>query len=244
MGLPLIVGNAAIAMAPVLAVFGLMVSKRPQLIIMVIIAGFFWLNAAWLSTWPGLIPGVLDNSGSHAWLLLLPSVIMQFLVRYAYFRTYRRLEKGVIDMFGGVRVLPMDDLTSALAAGVGFAGMYVLVMYGGILQYAGGLATLVAPQCGMSLFLLNSMTAYLFAILHLLWMLLAFDAFRRTSRLQYAIILASHLLASAVTLFNDAPGGCALALPLLAVITLAVAANTYWVMRSKQYMRALVPAHA
>lgn len=77
--------------------------------------------------------------------------------------------------------------------------MHSIIMYGSILGSTTGDAALYVDTCsGMSMFTLSAMSALLFQVLHLFLMVLAFDAFRRQSKLLWARVVGLHLLASSV----------------------------------------------
>ena len=133
-----------------------------------------------------------------------------------------------------------NRLFASLAIGVGSGAMYVLLMYTSLLWEATGPATLFSKACaGTDLFTIGALYALAFSLLHVMWSVVAFDAFRqlrsRTGTLQFAGVVVSHLAASLVSLFNASPGGnCVVGLlgvyvvfSLTAVATVRIVLKTY-----------------
>lgn len=57
-------------------------------------------------------------------------------------------------------VFPLSDISSSIAAGVGFAFVNGLIMFGGVLSQAIGIGSLVSETCSqMSLFVLSGKLA-------------------------------------------------------------------------------------
>ena len=92
---------------------------------------------------------------------------------------------------------PMVDFYSALAGAVGFGGINALLIYGSVIAEAAGPGTLFTPHCeAMSVFVVASVYAFLWSLLHPLLMLIAFDGFRRRIPIVFMAAGVLHLLAA------------------------------------------------
>ena len=128
MGFLLFTGCGLVAFGPSVAFLVLVVSRRSQLVIVMVSSAFAWLLAVLLSA---LLWKLLPPATAVA-IPLVASVLIQEAVRFAFVKGYSRAEQGVA-LMAAASVLPFNDLSSSLAAGLGFGGMYALIMYGGVL---------------------------------------------------------------------------------------------------------------
>ena len=122
-------------------------------------------------------------------------------MRFAFYALYRKAERVLKPR--ATHSANGDLLAAALATGVGSGGMYVLLLFTSLLWQAAGPGALFARACpGVDLFQLNALHALAFSLLHVLWSMLAFDAFRqlatRRGRLQFAGVCLSHVVARLV----------------------------------------------
>jgi hypothetical protein len=93
-------------------------------------------------------------------------------------------------------VFPLIDLYSAIAAGVGFGAMHSFMYYAPIIAHALGEGALFNPHCPQfSTFFSAAWTSLFFNIMHICWMILAFDAYRTLHPLKVGIVVALHAAA-------------------------------------------------
>ena len=103
-------------------------------------------------------------------------------------------------------VFPLIDLYSAIAAGVGFGAMHSFMYYAIIMSYAIGDGALFNPHCPhFSTFFSAAWTALFFNILHICWMILAFDSYRTMNMFKVGLIVALHAAAGGFVRTHDTP---------------------------------------
>jgi hypothetical protein len=231
-------GAAMIVFSPSIAVLMLLLARRAQLMILTILAAFFWLVAALVAA---LFWRILPDD--TAVLMAAVGVIVQEMGRFALVSVYRRTEKIIIAVsaseesitssppFLGVAMrFPLNDWSSSLAAGVGFGTMHALIVFGSVLAASEGPATLYEGSCcGVPMLLLYAVLALAFVMLDVMLMCIVFHAERRGDRLMQCFVVGSHLAASFATLFNQVEEGCTISLPLLVLVVLVtvLALNRY-----------------
>ena len=92
---------------------------------------------------------------SHAATLVV-GAIGQEAFRGMYLLLYRKAEVALREMAPSNEPVPLNDLSSAIAAGLGYGVMSSVVMYGSLLATSVGSAVLYSDQCSeMSLFLMS-----------------------------------------------------------------------------------------
>lgn len=174
----------------------------------------------------------------YLWWHVLIGVALQEASRCAFFALYALATKKVLavaDASPNLSLQPLNDLSSALAAGIGFGTMQVVVNYGTVLTAAldsrGG-ATYYSASCsGMSLFIVSAATALCFFIMQVAWTVATFFALRRANIKKWgwlvAAVVAMHYAASLSTLFNTVDGGwgCAVSIPAAALLALLATAG-------------------
>mmetsp|Transcript_14751 Transcript_14751/g.41115 ORF Transcript_14751/g.41115 Transcript_14751/m.41115 type:complete len:342 (-) Transcript_14751:1016-2041(-) len=158
----LVLGSAAIGLAPFLCFFFQIVFPKPQLLIVSISAAFFYLLAASMASlcWFILDPTIGLES---AWSAIIPGVFFQFISRCLFVSTYHKVEDVIeasIEKFeeekqeeqersgsgnnsrsddqqSSVQVaknkLSLNDAACGIAAGVGFGGMHAILLFGSLL---------------------------------------------------------------------------------------------------------------
>ena len=125
--------------------------------------------------------------------------------------------------------LELNDWACGLAAGTGFGGMHAIMLFGTLLASEAGMeGTLYQPSCkGMPSLVNSALLAFFFSILDFVLMFLTFYGVRRQQSLdqgQYKsssalfISMLFHALASFATVINRSQNGCAVSLPLVALI--------------------------
>jgi len=226
-------GCAFVAFGTGVALFIMLISRKAQLIIVTISAAFFWLLALMIASlfWY-IIPPLQSTYGFYVPV----GVMIQEIVRLVFFRFYEKGERSFSGMSTNAVTFPLDDLSSATAAGLGFGFMQTLMFYGSIIGSAWGSGTLFSPWCSaMSVFVLSAWMAFCFLLLHVFLMIIAFDAYRRNSPHRALGVLCIHMLAALTTLFNRMDNGCEVSLPLEFVITIATGALMAFVIHRPGY---------
>lgn len=94
-------------------------------------------------------------------------------------------------------VFPLIDLYSSIAAGVGFGAMHSFMYYAVIIAHSLGPGALFNAHCPQfSTFFSAAWTALFFNILHICWMILAFDAYRTQFPLKVGVVAVLHAAAA------------------------------------------------
>lgn len=215
------------------AVFTVLIAKRVQLLIVTITAAFFWLLSLMLTA---LMWYLLTPLQTSFYVLLPVSVAMQEIARFFFFRLYSRLEQSFSVVSTNAIAFPMTDIYSSLAAGVGFAGMHGVLMYGTLISNSAGAGTLFADNCPQfSTFVVSSWLAAGFGILHMLLMVIALDGYRNKSTLKLGIVFILHLGANLLTLLNLYDGGCVLSIPLVFAVVIIAGALMFYIISRPTY---------
>lgn len=236
MGVSLFSSCLLIGYSPLFALFCLLIAKRPQLLIVTIVAAFFWLLAFLVSSivWY-IIPPFYSSSES-----LIPlSVIFVEISRYFYIKSFAKAEKSFSVVSINAIVFPMSDIYSSVASGVGFGSLHCFLYYGSLLSNSLGPAALFSSQCNFfSTFYIAAWNSFLFSLLHVFLMIIAFDAFRTRSLVKYCLMGFYHLSASLLTILNQIKGGCQYSFFLIGFIVILTATTAFIVARQPGYRSA------
>jgi gamma-secretase subunit APH-1 len=227
MGQFLLLGCGLIAYAPACSLLVLF-SKRPQLIIVALAAGFAWLFSSLLTS---IFWWFIHLSQHSVWpLIIIVSVFLQESLRYVFLLAYRKTESLIQRSSPhSNQAFPLNDLSSGLAAGVGFGLMHSLLLYGSVLASSGGSGVYFDDSCPtIPLVLVSALTSLAFFILDIIWMCLWFIAERYRSMTLASVITSLHLVAGLVTLTNINPSGCQVSLTLLLLIIIASLGLLSW----------------
>jgi len=223
MGVVLFLGCFLIAYTLPIFLFINIVTKRSQLVIITISAAFFWLLSVMVASAIWALVG--NNSKDLLPMAATIGVIFQEAGRYSFYRMYIAAEskiKVLTNNPGGPKlVLPLNDVSSALAAGIGVGGMNAVLFHGAVLASSTGRGTYYLDSCtGMNIFFTSAITALLYEVLHISLMHMGFVAFRKNSYGLMTIVVLVHLSASATTWLNTTSFdyGCAWSLSLLTII--------------------------
>ncbi|CAG8459390.1 7609_t:CDS:2 [Funneliformis caledonium] len=204
-------GCALTAYGPPLAIFFLTIAKDAQLVILMVSSAFFWLISilAASSIW-----FIAKSARTIDVITVLYSVLLQELFRWFFYKLISRAESGLI-LASTNPTSPYNRSSFAFVSGLGFGLMSGLVTY----------ITLLVNSIGPGV--LISITTCLFILLHITWMMLAFEGFSDPKRKYYYIIwvVLSHLGASYMTLFNESKieFGCVIGI-LINMVILTVSA--------------------
>lgn len=208
-------------------------SRRSSLLVLTITSAFVWLLSLFVTSliWLAIPPlrtthgftmtiGVLSAEGFRAGLLAL-------YVKWEH-AANRLLSRKSVPMF--------NDLTAAIAAGVGYGTMQTVMMYGGMLGGASSEATFYIPSCtAMSFFTATAITALFYNLLHVGLMIIALDAWRRRSWPRGVAVFALHFAFALISLSYDDAGGCTTVLPVLAALVVVTAWGAALVVRAPDY---------
>jgi len=229
----LLAGCVMVAFGVPATVFSIVILRKAQLVIICIIASFFWLVSFLVAS---LLWWMITPMQSEHWAVVLLGVVAQEISRFIFFQNYVKHE-NTFSVIGTNSVsYPLIDFYSALAAGVGFGGAYVVMVYGSILAFSSGPGTLFANSCpNFSTFVVSSWLSLAFSVLHMFLMIIAFDAYRRRSVPRTLGVICPHITASLLTLLNERSGGCVLSIPLIYLVVAAVGIYLFWVIRQTDY---------
>lgn len=240
MGFALFGGCFLIAYTLPIFLFVNIIAKRSQLVIISISAAFFWLLSVMLAS--ALWALVNDDSKTLLPVAATLGVIFQEAGRYGFFRMYTAAESKIKTLTSNPRgpqlKLSLNDVSSALAAGVGVGGMNAVIFHGAVLASSSGRGTYYLESCtGMNIFLTSALTALLYEVLHISLMHIGFIAFRKNSKGLITIVFLAHLVASATTWFNTTSFdyGCALSLSLLTVVVCLASAAAVLILQ-REYL--------
>ncbi|ORY97784.1 gamma-secretase subunit Aph-1 [Syncephalastrum racemosum] len=201
MALPTFFGCLLIAYGPLLGIFFLVIAPRPQWTLLMVASGFFCLLAI-------LISSVIWYFGrTTIFGTIAYSVTIQEVFRVAFWRLLKRTEVG-FNLVASNPTSPLNRHKMAFAAGYGYALMSALISYISPLVDSIGPGVLMCPSCpGATLFFVYAFTTSFFSLLHLAWMMLAFDALNTIStvqgKLKLAWVFVSHFAASFASSLNS-----------------------------------------
>eukprot|EP00727_Mastigamoeba_balamuthi_P010019 m51a1_g564 hypothetical protein (239) ;mRNA; f:501483-502679 len=197
-------GDLFISLSPVVALFFLVVIRDHRLTILTIGGAFFWMLGILLSSMWWYIVAPMQGK---AWFALLFSVAIQEAVRAAFVYLYMWVERRIEELRHD-KEFP-NRLLVSFSTGVGTANAYVLVMYLPVMWEAKGAATLFSSACpSSSLFSINAVLALEFSLLHVLMMVVAFEAYAERRVWLMITLFLTHYAASMLTLINSESGSC------------------------------------
>ncbi|KAG9400580.1 anterior pharynx defective 1 [Aphanomyces cochlioides] len=228
-------GSMLTAFAPITCLFMVVVAKRAQLVILTITAAFFYLLGLLVSAtlWT-IIPPLHDSIQATIPI----SIIIQEVFRYAFFQVYIRSEQAVKRVTTKQNQLPLNDLTSSFASGVGFALMRSLMLYGSVLAASmtgeGAAFTSTCPQ--LPLVYASALSTLALSLMDVALMVLAFEGYRKRSPGHIAAVVLIHLGSGLSNLVNLNEVGCQASIPLTYVAALlAVVAAIISVKRASSF---------
>ena len=234
--LPLLVGCGLLAFGPSIAFLWVVVSQRAQLVIIALSGAFFWLTAILLSALVWYLFFNLTGAPKLYGVIIPISVAIQEYMRYLLYVAYVKAETAIRKVTTPTATLPLHDITSSLAGGVGFGTMQGVIMYGSVLAASSGPSVLFSESCPhMPLVFLSAVTCLCFIVLHTMLMIAAFVSFRRQNRAGVGMICAAHLAASYITVINTVQDGCRASLPLLVILVTAVSAFVILRIRDRSF---------
>eukprot|EP01105_Mastigella_eilhardi_P006429 TRINITY_DN18007_c0_g1_i1.p1 TRINITY_DN18007_c0_g1~~TRINITY_DN18007_c0_g1_i1.p1 ORF type:complete len:264 (-),score=74.27 TRINITY_DN18007_c0_g1_i1:49-777(-) len=219
MTLTVFAGGLLVSLSPALALFTLVVCRDNQLLIFSIGGAFFWLCGILLaSLWWYVIP-----LHDMLWFAVLCSVFFQEAVR-ALSCFLMEIVDWKMEKHGLQHEVP-NRLLVSMAIGLGCAVVYVLVNYASLLSESTGPGALFSPSCpGMSLFMVSSLLAFEFLIMHIAFSVIAFESYRWRKWHYVAYLWVAHYSASFMTMLNDPKASCVGAILGVGVVMLATVA--------------------
>lgn len=231
MGFALFVGCFLVAFSVPVSVFVLLIAKKPTLVVTTIASSFFWLVSLVVSSiiWYIALQGM-------SWAMVPVSVVITELGRAVFIKLYAKAERSFSVVSTNAIAFPLTDFYSALAAGVGYSLIHCLLMYSVILSNALGPGTFFADTCPhFSTFVVTAWLSFSFGILHILLMIIAFDAFRRRSIVKCVILCLLHMAAACSVLNFMLDDGCIIGTGLAFVITCLAGLFTMYIVNQPTY---------
>jgi len=204
----LTLGCALLAFSPTLSLLLLFAYSKAQLVIIVTTSSFFQLLACLLAALLHLPFKSLSLGAQGIFVIIPTSVIAQALSRCAFVHCYHKVETVIEKSIqrheqlerqsqsnsnsnddndneepseSQQLKLELNDVSSGIAAGVGFAFFHTVMLYGTLLASENSrTGTLYQESCTMMPSIFNSaIMAFFFGILDMVWMLMTFYGMRR-----------------------------------------------------------------
>ncbi|KAL1915664.1 uncharacterized protein VTP21DRAFT_6423 [Calcarisporiella thermophila] len=202
MSLPTFFGCLLTAYGPSLVLFFAYLARNAQLVLLVVSSAFFWLISILLSSvlWFAIVPARQLHP-----LTIAYSVLLQELFRWLLFVLINRAEAWLNLVAKNPKSL-YNRAEFSFACGYGFGLMNALVNYSSLLAVSIGPGTVMCRSCSFaSLFIISAINVSFFVLLHIVWMMLAFEGFSgpRRSYVRIGWVILSHFVASYVTLLNS-----------------------------------------
>ncbi|CEG36094.1 gammasecretase subunit aph [Plasmopara halstedii] len=231
---PLFFGCILIGFGPLAALFFFVVAKRAQLVILALSAAFVWLVAILVTaTLWHLIPPLKTSLSATVPV----GVVVQEAFRMLFFYLYTRTEKAVKRVTTSSHQLPLNDITSSLAGGVGFSAMHALLMFGSLVgSSTGSRGAAFSSSCeSIPLIFSAALSTLALTALDVALMVVAFDGYRKRSVLIITVVFGIHMGVALSALANMDTNGCYISIPVHyagAVLACAGAVMILW--RSKR----------
>ncbi|TMW57788.1 hypothetical protein Poli38472_014391 [Pythium oligandrum] len=210
---PLFFGCILIAFGPLTALFFMVVSKRAQLTIIALSGAFVWLVSILISATLWMIIPPLKSSIEAT---IVISVIIQEVFRFVFFHFYTRTELAVQKVTTATHQLPLNDITSSLAGGVGFSIMHSVMMYGSVVASStGSRGAAFSPSCeSIPLIFSGAFSTLALTIMDVALMIIAFHGYRNRNFVLIGGVGVLHLGVALSALANQNTNGCTIAIPI------------------------------
>ncbi|CAH0485937.1 unnamed protein product [Peronospora farinosa] len=209
---PLFFGCILLGFGPLASLFFIVVAKRAQLVIISLSGAFIWLVAILVtaSLWH-LIPPLKTSLAATIPL----GVIVQEAFRLLFFYLYTHTELAVKRLTTSCHQLPLNDITSSLAGGVGFALMHSLLMFGSLLgSSTGSRGAAFSTSCdSIPLIFSAAISTLALTIIDVGLMIIAFDGYRKRSVLLIGTVFGIHMGVALSALANLDTNGCFISIP-------------------------------
>ncbi|DAZ95259.1 TPA: hypothetical protein N0F65_002371 [Lagenidium giganteum] len=209
---PLFFGCILIAFGPLAAFFFVVVGQRAQLMILALSGAFVWMVSILVTSTLWQIPAL----GESLEATLAVGIVLQEIARYVFFVLYTRTERAVQKVTTSTHQLPLNDLTSSIAGGVGFALMHSLMMYGSMIAAStGARGAAFSDSCpGVPLVFSTAFMTLALTVLDVALMVIAFDGYRKKSIPSIAFVIIVHLGVGLSALANKSDNGCTISIPI------------------------------
>jgi hypothetical protein len=285
----LALGSGLVAFGPFLALFGMIIYQKAQLVIVVTTAAFFYLIGA---TVGAMIWSVFDWIGFYGPLAaMIPAVLTQFMARCAFVSLYHKVELVIQESLQKEEEnttntsnashaptqrptekdwtetakmrLQLNDAACGVAAGVGFGGMHLIIMYGTLLasEMSTNVGVLYQDSCpAVPSLAVSAVYALCFFILDLFWMFFTFFGLRRRvlfhrgegsdehssvgsllgnsrkgGNLALLWVLVTHMVAAVLTTADYFRHGCYVSVPAVGAVVLFTA-YVFWAGAGRIYL--------
>ncbi|TDH65362.1 hypothetical protein CCR75_002997 [Bremia lactucae] len=209
---PLFFGCILVGFGPLAAVFFTIIAKRAQLVIISLSGAFVWLIAILVTATLWQIIPALKTSLSAT---VPVGVVVQEAFRVLFFYLYTRTELAVKRVTTSSHQLPLNDVTSSLAGGVGFSLMHALLMFGSLMGSSTGLrGAAFSNSCpAIPLVFSAALSTLALTALDVSLMVLAFDGYRKRSALIVSAVIIIHMGIALSALANMDTNGCYISIP-------------------------------
>ncbi|KAL3656548.1 hypothetical protein V7S43_018625 [Phytophthora oleae] len=231
---PLLFGCILVGFGPLAALFFVVVARRAQLVILALSGAFVWLVAILVTATLWQIIPPLKTSLSAT---VPVGVVVQEAFRLLFFHLYTRTELAVKRVTTSSHQLPLNDVTSSLAGGVGFSVMHALLMFGSLVgSSTGSRGAAFSASCeSIPLVFSAAISTLALTALDVALMVVAFDGYRKRSALAVGAVFVIHMGVALSALANMNTNGCYISIPMhYAGAALACAGATAIVWRSKR----------
>jgi len=230
-----------IAYGPSITIFILYISRSAQLVILVVSSAFFWLISILISSIYWYIADlssrqkqslsekeIIKKEIIFIIIITVLSVITQELFRWLFWKLLNKAEAGLNAMSEKPKSV-LNKYHFSFASGLGFGIMSGLVSYSTVLADSLKPGTILCGACpSMPMPLIAALITSIFILLHIVWSIIAFDAFVKKNYKLIAWVFLTHLIASLATVltYTDIKQyGC----PLCFVILILILGSTTYI---------------
>ncbi|KAJ8926735.1 hypothetical protein NQ314_020852 [Rhamnusium bicolor] len=175
------------------------IAHDPVRIIILIAAAFFWLLSLLLSS---LLWFTVAPLRKELVFGLIFSVFFQEGFRFIIYKILRKAENGLKKITDDSATLIENKHILAYVSGLGFgiiSGAFSLI---NVIADAVGPGTMGLKSGNEMFFITSSATSLCFILLHTFWSVIYFNAWDNRNISQIGYVIASHLIASCLTLLN------------------------------------------
>ncbi|KAI9915840.1 hypothetical protein PsorP6_007567 [Peronosclerospora sorghi] len=209
---PLFFGCILVGLGPLAALFFLVVAKRAQLVILALSGAFVWLVAILITATIWHIIPPLKTSLSAT---IPMGVVVLEAFRFLFFYLYTRTELAVKRVTTSSHQLPLNDVTSSLAGGVGFSVMHALLMFGSLVgSSTSSRGAAFSTSCeSIPLVFSAALSTLALTVMDVALMAVAFGGYRQKSPLAIGAVFVIHMGVALSALANLDTNGCYISIP-------------------------------
>jgi len=190
-------GCTFIAFGPAFSMFVLTVASDAQQVIVLISSAFFWLVSLLTSS---ILWTVVSPLKHYLAFSLVFSVLFQELFRFFFWILLRRAEEGLQIMTNSHS--PLRKIHFHYVSGLGFGLMSGLFAMVNILAEISGPGTIGLAGDDPHFVVVSAFLTNCIILLHTFWGVIFFNGLDRKKWSYVCVVVLSHLLVSALTLFN------------------------------------------